>query len=668
MPRETLRITGRLSRHPDGYGFVIPEDPLLGEDVFIPSHRMGNASHGDYVVALAQPRRQTGRPRGRRGGYEGEIIQVLAWGRDSIVGKLVRFRDTFFVAPLDARMHFTVRIRSEGERPARLSQMEGKIVAVALSSPPGKQAHPDGEIVEILGDPDDAEIQYKIVCYSYGIPLRFPDAVLQEAETAREPGDKELSDRRDFRQQPAVTIDGETARDFDDAVSVERLDKGCFRLFVHIADVGHYVPWGSALDLEASLRGTSVYFPDRAIPMLPPRLSTDLCSLNPSEDRLTMTVVMEVGRDGEVLGSDFCKSVIRSRARMTYTEVKRILLDQDPVLRKRYAALLLQFEWMLELAQILTAKRMKRGATDFDLPEAEIEYDTSGDVLDIVRSERNQAHRIIEEFMLLANETVASHLASSNVPLIFRVHEEPDTQKVEQFQEIALKFGYGLERTEKRGFHPRDFQKMIQKFAGKKEEKFLSYLMLRSFKQARYSHENPGHFGLATTYYTHFTSPIRRYPDLIIHRVLKALIEKRQKTPAMTALYERLPEISAHSSDRERKAMEAEREIMRWFMAEFMADRIGDEFDAFVIGVKHNGFFVELLQHFVEGFVPVETLWDDFYVFDERHHCLVGENTRNAYHTGDQVRVRVDKVDPHRHLIDFSVITTGRKERRKRWR
>jgi ribonuclease R len=402
--------------------------------------------------------------------------------------------------------------------------------------------------------------------------------------------------------------------------------------------------------------------------MLPEKLSNQVCSLNPKVDRLTMSVAMEVDDQGKVANADFCRSVIRSNERMTYTDVNKILIDEDQGLRRRYKSLLESFDWMFELSKILREMRVRRGAIDFDLPEAEVEYDVEGEIFDIVRSERNEAHRLIEEFMLLANETVAQHLTAGDTPSMYRVHEDPDPAKVESFLELASEFGYSLEQNKDGRYSSRAFQKLTFKMSGKPEQKFLSYLMLRSFKQAQYSEANQGHFGLASDCYTHFTSPIRRYPDLIVHRLLKIAIDKKTSSRSAQKLYGRVQEIAGRSSERERKAVEAQREIMRWLMAQFMADRLGDEYDAFIIGVKRNGFFVELLEHFVEGFVPVETIWDDYYVLNRRHHCLIGETTRKVYRLGDRLRVRVDKVNPHRHLIDFSPVISAKRSRRKRKR
>ena len=648
-------MTGRLDCHPDGYGFVIPDDASAGGDVFIPPRRMGNAVHGDRVTVRLLPPGHKRRRRGRSGPSpdrpEGEIVQVLSRGHDVIVGKVFRYRKELYVIPLDDRHHYRIRMVDAEAR------LETKIVAVSIEGRPSRHESPLGKIVEVLGDAGDPEIHYKIVCHTYQIPRTFPDAALEEADAAHEPDQEETGERKDLRDQFAVTIDGETARDFDDAVGIEKSADGSFSLSVHIADVSHYVRSDTLLDKEAFLRGTSVYFPDRVLPMLPPRLSSELCSLKPGADRFALSLVMDVDGQGEVREVHFYESIIRSRSRMSYGEVKRILVDRDTEDHRCDRHLAERLEWMLELSEILRAKRRRRGTIDFDLPEAEIEYDVEGDVSDIVRSERNEAHRIIEEFMLLANEVVAIYLTEKNLPLLFRVHEAPDAQKVEDFLDVARRFGYGIQGGARQEYGPRDFQKLTEMFRGKREEKFLSYLMLRSFKQARYEAANSGHFGLATQNYTHFTSPIRRYPDLSVHRILKGALRGEAFTPDLKRLYVRLPEVAAWSSERERKALEAEREIIRGLMAGFMAERLGEEYQAFIIGLQPKGIFVELLDHFVEGFIPVQTIWDNHYVFNERLHCLVGKNGRKVYRIGDLIQVRVDRVDRQRHRIDFGTST-----------
>ena len=655
-------VKGRLACHPDGYGFVIPEDPKLEEDVFVPPKKMGNAVDGDTVRVRLIPSRR--RRKKGRGSLEGEVVEVLSRGRETLVGKLFHHRQDIYVAPLDSRYYYTVRLVDEEAKKIK----EGMIVFVSITAQPGRHQTPLGTIKEVLGDPDDPEIQYKIVCYQHQIPMEFTAPVLREAEAASEPDPEEIQSRVDFRTLPTVTIDGETAKDFDDAVSIEKQKNGNYQLWIHIADVSHYVPSDSALDREAFHRGTSVYFPDRAIPMLPEKLSNQLCSLNPGVDRLTMSVVMEIDAQGNLQSGDFCRSVIHSNERMTYTTVRKILIDRDEQLRNQYEELLENFTWMLELSRILTAKRLERGAIDFDIPEAEIEYGLHGEIRDVVPAERNEAHRMIEEFMLLANETVAQYLDQHQIPLIYRVHEEPDGAKLEEFQATAARFGYALKPDSRGNYPSKAFQKLVFQLAGKPEERFLSYLMLRSFKQAQYSDVQQGHFGLASPCYTHFTSPIRRYPDLVVQRILKMALERTASGVKADRFYARLQEMAAQSSERERRAMEAEREIMRWLMAQFMADRLGEEYEALIIGVRRNGFFVELLEHFVEGFVPVEIILDDSYVFNQRYHYLMGQNTGKTYRIGDRLQVQVVKVSPHRHLIEFSPVMKISKRKRKRKR
>ncbi|MBI2822512.1 MAG: ribonuclease R [Acidobacteria bacterium] len=629
-------VSGRLSTHRDGYGFVIP-DERGRPDIFVPPSALGSAVHGDKVQVRVSKKKRGGR-------LEGQIVDVLTRSQERVVGKLFRHGRRWMVAPLDERYHYTIEVAGRTEH-----LQEGQIVNLEIVAQPKRYELPVGRVDAVLGFPDDPEIQFKIVCYKNQIPMEFPAEVLEEVEGITPPGLEEISLREDLRELAIVTIDGETARDFDDAVSIERR-KDDFVLGVHIADVSHYVLAEGAIDREAFLRGTSVYFPDRAVPMLPERLSNDLCSLRPREDRLTVSVFMRVDAGGRVSGRRFSRSVIRSRARMTYNDVHKIL-EGDPVLCKRYQELVPHLRCMLDLSRILAVRRGAKGAIDFDLPEAEIEYDVNGKVFDIVRSERNQAHRLIEEFMLLANETVAGYLSRRKGEVVYRVHEEPDPLKASEFARLARQFGYRLEGVAGR-YTAMDFQRLAESMSGKPEERFLSYLMLRSFKQARYSVENVGHFGLALHCYTHFTSPIRRYPDLVVHRLLKRhIVEERKKEPWEA----RLDHIAEQSSDRERKADEAEREIMKWLMAVFMSQRLGETYEGFVSGVRPNGFYVELLDHFVEGFVHVSKLADDYYFFDERSHRLVGENSGRMFRLGDRLGVLVDKVDRDRHLIEFAL-------------
>jgi ribonuclease R len=491
-----------------------------------------------------------------------------------------------------------------------------------------------------------------------------------------------------------VTIDGETARDFDDAISLSRLANGNFLLGVHIADVSFYVREGAPLDNEARLRGTSVYFPERAIPMLPERLSNGICSLNPKVDRLTMSALMEVDRRGRVVNYKLRETVIRSDERMTYTDVNKLLTHADPQLARRYAKLHELFKTMEELARILIKMRERRGAIDFNLPESVFEFDDEGRVAGVLRADRNIAHRIIEEFMLLANETVAGNLQRLRAPSLYRIHEEPQPQRVIEFTELAAAYGY---KFPVEGVSSKDYQRLSHQLAGKPEERVLSYAMLRSLQRARYSAQNMGHFGLAAPVYTHFTSPIRRYPDLIVHRILRALLKispslgdsgaaagkapgavatgsdkrdkpaKKQPRGAMAPIpLGELELIAEESSERERAADAAENEIDEWRRAVFMAERLGEEFDGMIVNVRDFGFFVELDDFFIEGLVPVATLTDDYYHFDERRHTLTGRGGRRRFKLGDRVRVRVDRVNVDRHLVDFSVVeSSGKKSKRK---
>jgi ribonuclease R len=662
LPARENLVSGILRCHRDGYGFVIPDDrTLCKEDVFIPSRNMEDAIHEDHVLVKVVKKKLPVRRshRGRRiraeedaERIEGIIVRVLERKHPSIVGRYFAHPRFPYVMPLDSRMFHDIRIPSHSNKGAQ----DGQIVVVTITLPPGRNQVPQGKIIEILGYPQDPGIEYKIVEHKFGLPVDFSSEALQEAEALPDCVLKEeCAGREDFRKSVAVTIDGETARDFDDAISIQKLPSGNYLLSVHIADVSHYVREGSAIDSEAYARGTSVYFPDRAIPMLPPKLSSGICSLKPDVDRLVLSVLMEVDAKGKVIGKHFVEGVLRSRARMTYTEVATILTDKNSPERACYAELVPAFETMEELCLILSKKRYRRGAVDFDLPEAEMQFDENGKIISVVPAERNIAHRIVEEFMLLANECVAETLTAFEAPALYRVHEKPDPVKVEEFAAFAQNLGYKLERHDG-DYRPRDFQKFIAQLQGKAEQRFLVYLMLRSFMQARYSAENQGHFGLAAAEYTHFTSPIRRYPDLFIHRSLKRCIRPKASDGWQEKISGRLSEIAQQTSSRERIADEAEREIEKIKKAQFMAGKIGEEFGAIVFSVTRHGFFVELLDHFVEGFVPLGTLIDDYYEYKDKTHSFVGERTRRRFQLGSRIRVRLDSVDRETARLSFSVI------------
>ncbi len=680
-------VVGRLSRHRDGYGFVILDKPIakFSGDVFIPRPFMLDAMHGDRVEV------RLGRI-DERGRAEGRIGRVLERAHEEIVGIFHRGPQYNFVLPDDRRIGEEIVIPRGQEVPASptgrqrtgdipsVGELDGTYVNVQLTRFPNGTQKARGRVIEVLGRPGDFGVDVEIVIRKHHLPHRFPPEVLAAAESAPQSVAEEISaTRRDFRALPIVTIDGETARDFDDAVHVERLANGNYALQVHVADVAHYVRPGSPLDREARLRGTSVYFPDRAVPMLPAELSSGICSLNPHVDRLVMSCLVEMDHAGEILKHEITPGVIRSAERMTYTNVN-LILEGDPAQRERYAPLVANFELMRELAVILIRRRRKRGSIDFDLPEPEIEFDPMGKMVSIVRSERNIAHRLIEEFMLAANETVAGHFEHNEIPALYRIHELPDPKRVIEFEEIAVGFGYSLgigalpvkrfstesaRRERKRGREattveipgeiqvtPRLYQKLAEKIAGTPVERILSFLMLRSLKQARYSEENRGHFGLAAPVYTHFTSPIRRYPDLIVHRVLKNQLRNPDELAA----------IATESSDAERRAQDAERELMEWKKVAFMAERVGEVFDALIVSVMRYGFFIELTDLFIEGLVHIETLdalSDDRHFYRELTREIVAEHAKKRYKIGGRVRVRVDRVDPIERKIQFAVESSG---------
>jgi ribonuclease R len=661
LARECL-VSGILSCHRDGYGFLLPDDRTqYKEDIFIPARNMGDALHEDRILVKVASKKQA--RQSYRGGrirideqeerLEGAVVRVLERKRATVVGRYHEHIRFPYVEPLDARMIYDIRIPYHASRGAK----EGQIVVAAITVSPGRNQIPQGKISEILGYPDDPGIEYRIVEHKFGLPVDFSPKALQEADELPDHVLKEeYAGREDFRGETAVTIDGETARDFDDAVSLKKLPSGNYLLGVHIADVSHYVREHTALDSDAYERGTSVYFPDRAIPMLPPNLSSGICSLKPDADRLVLSALMEIEPGGKVVGKRFVEGVLRSHARMTYTSVSKILVHRDSEERARYSGLVALFETMEELCLILSKKRYRRGSVDFDLPEAEIQFDRSGKVVSIVPAERNIAHRIIEEFMLLANECVAGKLTSSGSLALYRVHEKPDPQKVDGFAEFASALGYKLEKHDGQ-YRPKDFQKFVSQLEGKPEQRFLAYLMLRAFMQARYSERNLGHFGLAASEYTHFTSPIRRYPDLFVHRLLKECLRKEPSAAWREQTAERLPQIALHTSSRERVADEAEREIERIKKVQFMADKVGDIFEAVVFSVSHHGFFVELLDHFVEGFVPLGTLVDDNYRYNEKMRALVGERRRRRFQLGSRTRVRLDSADMETARLTFSVVS-----------
>ncbi|MFA5911127.1 MAG: ribonuclease R [Vicinamibacterales bacterium] len=661
LPDRMDLVVGKLDGHSSGIGFVAPERPIEGltRDIVVAAHNLQEAMHGDRVVVRIERYREDGRA-------EGKIVQVLERASSSIVGRFdLDATGLAFVVPFDKRLTAEVQIPRDESMDAQAGQM----VTVTITRWPTPTRGPAGRITEILGDINDPGVDTEIILRKHNIPDEHgAEAVAEAKRIGGAVRDKDLAGRTDFRDRTVVTIDGEHARDFDDAISIERLPNGHYWLGVHIADVAHYVRDGSALDGEAYQRSTSVYFPERAIHMFPSELSTGLCSLNPHVDRLVQSCLMEVTGNGEVVRHEMHDGIIRSDARMTYTAVNAILTDRDPAVIAKYQPLVPMFELMRGLFEILNGRRRRRGSVDFDLPEAQVVLDEDGFIADIIASERNVAHRLIEEFMLLANETVAGHLESHGMPALFRIHEKPDPLKVLQFEEFVSAFGFSLGASEGH-VTPMHFQKLVDKIRGNPAERPIAFLMLRTMQKARYDPANVGHFGLAAETYTHFTSPIRRYPDLVVHRLLRELRHTKVNDERRAELEEDLPEVGRHTSEMEKRAAEAEREILQWKKVRFMADKVGDVFDGYITGVAAFGMFVELVDHYVEGMVHVSTMADDYYRFIEQSHALFGENSRKMYRLGDRVRVQIVRVDMERRQIDLGledVLAKVRKDERGR--
>lgn len=642
-------VVGYLQGHRDGYGFVVPKEKGI-PDLYIRARNLAGASHGDEVIARIEKRERGGR-------LEGKIIRILQRGYHVIVGTYEAHKGYGYVIPEDPKIPYDVHVEKRDSQGAR----DGQVVVVEIMEYPHRRRNPLGTVIEVLGDRNEPGIDEEIIIRQYELPVAFSPQALEEAEAIPDKlFSEELARRRDLRDLLTVTIDGEKARDFDDAVSLEILENGTYRLGVHIADVSYYVRERSAIDLEAYQRGTSVYFPDRAIPMLPPKLSNEMCSLKPREDRLTISVLMELTPQGEKVQYDIFESVIRSHERLTYTLVRQILEEENPQLLAKYKPLRFSLQQMKDLAQILYERRMRRGSLDFDLPEPEIILDLQGDIENIVKAERNIAHRIIEEFMILANETVASHLSWLNFPSIYRIHERPDEGKLSDFEDFIRPLGYTLRGIS--SVHPRTLQNLLEQVKGKPIEKLINTLLLRSMKQARYSATNEGHFGLASPCYTHFTSPIRRYPDLLVHRMLKKTWEGTSYTPEwLEELEVQLEEKAQHSSLRERVALDAEREILAIKKVKFMQDKLGEIYEGIISGVTAYGLFVELKDLYVEGLVHVSSMYDDYYHYQEESYSLVGERTHKIYRLGDNIKVQVASVDVPKRQIDFLLVGGSQK-------
>ena len=661
LPDRMNLVVGRVQTHPRGFGFVIPDRPIEGTngDIFIAGANLNQAMHGDRVVVRVEHRRNGDKA-------EGRILRILERAAQRVVGRYdVDDSGLGFVVPFDRRLLTDVQIPKGDARGAA----RGEMVTAEITKWPTATRPAVGRIIEVIGRLDAPGVDTTVIIRKYNLTDTHSDAAVAEAKRlGNAVKDRDIQSRTDFRRWMTVTIDGEHARDFDDAISIDRLPNGNFWLAVHIADVAHYVREGSALDAEAYDRATSVYFPERAVHMFPHELSTGLCSLNPHVDRLAQSCLMEVDRrSGAVIRYEFHDAVIQSQARMTYTNVNKILSERDPEVMERYRPFVPMFERMHELFEILNARRRRRGSIDFDLPESEIVLDSDGLIEAVVAAQRNVAHRLIEEFMLLANETVAGHLEKRGVPTLYRIHEHPDPAKVEIFEGFISTLGYALAGPPDE-LEPANFQRLVEKLRGKPEERSVAFLMLRTMQKARYDATNVGHFGLAADTYTHFTSPIRRYPDLVVHRVLRASRHGASEEDR-EAWADELPEIARHTSERERRANDAERELVQWKKVRFMADKVGDEFEGYVTGVSAFGLYIELIEHFVEGMVHVSTMADDYYRFVERAHVLRGEKNGRVYRLGDRVTVQVIRVDLERRQIDLGlaeILDAVRKSERHR--
>ncbi|MDO8226715.1 ribonuclease R [Bacillus cabrialesii] len=656
IPEKMNLIKGKISAHAKGFAFLLPEDTSLS-DVFIPPNELNTAMNGDIVMVRLNSQQSENGSR-----QEGTVIRILERAIQRVVGTYTETRNFGFVIPDDKKITSDIFIPKNGKNGAA----EGHKVVVKLTSYPEGRMNAEGEVETILGHKNDPGIDILSVIHKHGLPGEFPaDAMEQASSTPDTIDEKDLKDRRDLRDQVIVTIDGADAKDLDDAVTVTKLEDGSYKLGVHIADVSHYVTENSPIDKEALERGTSVYLVDRVIPMIPHRLSNGICSLNPKVDRLTLSCEMTINSQGQVTEHQIFQSVIKTTERMTYSDVNKILVDDDEELKQKYEPLVPMFKDMERLAEILRDKRMNRGAVDFDFKEAKVLVDDEGAVKDVVIRERSVAEKLIEEFMLVANETVAEHFHWMNVPFIYRIHEEPNAEKLQKFLEFVTTFGYVVKGTAG-NIHPRALQSILDAVRDRPEETVISTVMLRSMKQAKYDPQSLGHFGLSTEFYTHFTSPIRRYPDLIVHRLIRTyLINGKVDEATQGKWAERLPDIAEHTSTMERRAVDAERETDDLKKAEYMLDKIGEEFDGMISSVTNFGMFVEL-PNTIEGLVHVSFMTDDYYRFDEQHFAMIGERTGNVFRIGDEITVKVVDVNKDERNIDFEIVGMKGSPRRPR--
>jgi len=639
-PGEMALVTGYFEAHREGYGFVILERPGQ-RDIFIPARATLGAMDNDVVIARVDNWQRR----------SGKVVRILKRAFQRVAGKIEIEGKSAYLVPKHRKLPFDIYIPWKEKGKAK----DGDTALVEITSYPTVNRPPSGKVIKVIAEPESPAAEIEAVIDEFNVPRRFPSEVLADAKALLEEGieDRETAQgRKDLTGLRTVTIDGERAKDFDDAVSVELVPDG-YRLYVHIADVSNYVRWDDAIDLEARDRGTSVYLPDRVSPMLPPTLSENICSLRPGEKRMTFTVEMLFDRHGNIMDDRFYPSMIISNERMTYTSVKKIIIDQDITERTKYDHLLGDFELMAELAGLIRSKRFERGSLDFDLPEPEVVLDLEGQPESIIKAERNFAHMIIEEFMIAANEAVARYIESRGITSLYRIHEDPDEYKMTDILNVLR----NVADIRKIRLTSKDLPSVLEKIKGHPSEEVVNYIILRSLKQARYSVYNVGHFGLASESYTHFTSPIRRYPDLVVHRVLKDLLRHKKGLPEnRMKFYESLlPDIALHSSRMERIAADAEREVINAMRVWFMREKTGEVFDGRVVGITQYGIKVRLKEFYVEGLVRVSDMMDDYYIYNENDLTLSGRSTKKRFRIGDDLRVRVDRVDMLEREITFGL-------------
>lgn len=641
LPEKLNLIVGKLCAYKEGFGFV---DPLEGgKGVFVPGRNMAGAMNGDIVAVQVVKE-------GKDGKREGKIVSIIDRAVKKVVGRVEKYKKHCFVVPEDKRIRYDVILTSEDFKNVE----DGDYVVAEIISYPSETRGPVGRVIENLGK-SGPKLDIELIIRKYDLPVEFPQEVLEEAEKIpQEVSISDIKGRVDLREQLTFTIDGETARDFDDAVAIEKLPNGNYRLFVHIADVSHYVKPGSALDKEAYNRGTSVYFPDRCIPMLPERLSNGICSLNPDVDRLTFTCEMEINRHGIVVDYKIYESVIHSKARLTYNIAQKII-DGDEEAKRDFPHVVESLNHMYRLAQILHRKRYKRGSIDFDLPEPVVVLNAEGEPIDIYKAERLWSHRLIEEFMIIANETVAEFMFWADYPSVYRIHESPDREKLTEFLNFVKSLGIKVPNI-KNDVQPKLLQKILEQVAGKPEEKLVNYLMLRTMARAKYSPDNIGHFGLASTCYTHFTSPIRRYADLQLHRLIKMALKGEFNSDNISFWEEKLERICKHITGRSINADEAERDVVQLKQLQYAVNHVGEVFESIVTGVSEQGLFIETVEELIPGFVHVSSLKNDYYICIPKQYCLLGERTKTLFRIGDRVLAKLVGVDVENRKAEFEIV------------